>query len=183
MEAPGSISPAQPTEDQPGPMQSPQQTHLLPTERDLYVWVDKDFFLPYDLGETTHDARAHAGQALGTIQLNADPGPGSLCRDSLRQQQVSERQIHVLALSWSPGNTIVGNAQTGRRFGSCPTTGLFPRFLPHQKREKWGKKGGVTRDMTFFPRAMQDHTAPTFQCPQPGCWRTWEGSPQHPHVQ
>lgn len=77
---------------------------------------------------------------------------------------------------------MLGNALTGRRFRSCPTTGLFPWVFPHQEREKWGKKGSVKRDMTVFPRAMQDRTAPTFQCPHPGCWMRWEGSPQHPRV-
>lgn len=76
---------------------------------------------------------------------------------------------------------MLGNGPTGRRFGSCATTALFP----HQKKEEWWKKkkGSLKRDMTVFPRAMQDRTAPTFQCPQPGRWRRWEGSPQHPRVQ
>jgi len=183
--APGSIGPARVAASQGAPVwphAAPRQTHPLPAERDLHVRVDKDFLLPYDLGETTHDARAHAGQALGTIQPDTEPGPGSLRGDSFRQQQVSERQIHVPPLSWSPGDTALRSALTGRGFGSCPTTGLFPQVFPHQKRGKWGKNVSVQRDTTLFPRATQDRTASTFQCPHPGCWRRWEGSPQRPRV-
>lgn len=42
---------------------------------------------------------------------------------------------------------MLENALTGRRFGSCPTTGLFPWVFPHQKREKRGKRGSAKRDM------------------------------------
>lgn len=116
------------------------QTHLLPTERDLHIWVDKDFSLPYDLGDTTHDSCSHAGQALSTIQFDADPGPGSLCRDSLRQQQVPVRQIYVLPLSWSPQNTMMGNSLTAGRLDPALPPVFFTGSLPIRRGGNEAKK-------------------------------------------
>lgn len=52
---------------------------------------------------------------------------------------------------------MLGNALTGRRFGPCPTTGLFPWVFPHQRRETWGKKGSVKRDVTTEPCKAAPH--------------------------
>lgn len=68
-------------------------THHLFEEADHHVGVDEGRVVSDEgLGDVGHDAGVVAREALGTVHLQEEPGPGPLGGEALRDQKVPDQQ-------------------------------------------------------------------------------------------
>lgn len=68
-------------------------TYHLFEEADLHVWVYEGCVISYErLCDVGHDAGVIAWEAFSSIHLHAKTSPGSLRRETFRDQQVPETE-------------------------------------------------------------------------------------------